>query len=63
MIGNTTAMHSHSSFTSRARRPSITRARVASAVRTFAHGVDERTACTRTRDFYRSSAAEWSRYL
>jgi hypothetical protein len=37
------------------------RARVALAFAEMANGVDPRTACSRTYDFYRSSGAEWVR--
>lgn len=44
------------------RRPrSNLRARVAAAFLEMANGVDSRTACDRTHDFYRSSGADWSR--
>jgi hypothetical protein len=39
------------------------RARVATAFRRLAHGVDPRTAGEKTRGFYRSSGMAWSRSL
>jgi hypothetical protein len=57
---NMTSAGRKSTRTPRRARSNL-RARITAAFSEMANGVDARTACDRTLDFYRSSGAHWTR--
>ena len=60
MIRNKSMSAGRRSARSQLRPRSNFRARVTAAFVKMANGVDPRTACDRTHDFYRSSGADWT---